>query len=96
MYLSGLWKEGEVKKVINEAIKKDMIPQLNEIQENESLYKIWAWTIVKYIEENYGKETINKIIRNYDVDDIFNILKCSIDDFEVQWKIWLKDENNLS
>lgn len=96
MYLSGLWKEGEVKKVINEAIKKDMIPQLNEIQENESLYKIWAWTIVKYIEENYGKETINKIIRNYDVDDIFNILKCSIDDFEVQWKTWLKDENNLS
>lgn len=95
MYLSELWKDGEVKKEINEAIKKDMIPQLNEIRENKSLYKKWSWTIVKYIEETYGKELINKIIRNYDVNCIFNILNSTVDDFEVKWKIWLKDENNL-
>ena len=95
MYLSELWKEGEVKKVIDEAIKNDIIPHLKEIQGNKSLYKTWAWTIVKYIEETYGKETINKIIRSYDEEDIFNIIKSSINDFEVQWKIWLNDEKNL-
>jgi len=96
MYLSELWKEGEVKKVIDEAIKNDIIPHLKEIQESKSLFKTWAWTIVKYIEETYGKEIINKIIRNYDEEDIFNIIKSSINDVEVQWKIWLNDEKNLA
>jgi len=96
MYLSELWKEREVKKVIDEAIKHDIIPHLKEIQESKSLFKTWAWTIVKYIEETYGKETINKIIRSYDEEGIFNIIKSSINDFEVQWRIWLNDEKNLS
>lgn len=96
IYLSKLWNEENINKEIKKAIKEDMIPSLKMIQENKSLYKTWGWTIVRYIEDVYGKETINEIIRKYDVDDIFNILKCSIDDFQVQWKTWLKDENNLS
>ncbi len=96
IYLSKLWNEENINKEIKKAIKEDMIPSLKMIQENKSLYKTWGWTIVRYIEDVYGKEIINEIIRKYDVDDIFNILKCSIDDFEVQWKTWLKDENNLS
>jgi hypothetical protein len=96
MYLSKLWNDENVKNSIKEAISEDMIPQLNEVQENKNLYKIWGWTIVKYIEETYGKEIIIKIIRSNTKNDIFSIIEISIDEFEDKWRSWLKDEENIS
>ena len=96
IYLSKLWNEENINKEIKKAIKEDMIPSLKMIQENKSLYKTWVWTIVRYIEEVYGKEIINEIIRKYDESDIFSIIKVPIDDFEDRWRAWLENEDNIS
>ncbi|WP_346887634.1 hypothetical protein [Clostridium sp. UBA1056] len=96
IYLSKLWDEENINKEIKKAMKEEMIPSLKMIQENKSLYKTWAWTIIRYIEEIYGKEIINEIIRKYDESDIFSVIKVPIDDFEDQWRAWLENEDNIS
>lgn len=95
IYLSNLWNEDGTNTILKNDIQGDTLPSLKEIQENEKLYKIWAWTIVKYIEEVYGKEIINKIIRSNDENYVFNIIGTSITEFEVQWTVWLKMNDNI-
>ncbi|AWZ49004.1 hypothetical protein C3495_09360 [Clostridiaceae bacterium 14S0207] len=96
VYLSQQWKyEKEFRKTVEENVKNCVIPNLRDIDKNRIFAYEWGWTLIKYIEEKYGKNTINKIVRNYENGDVFGYMKVNMELLEKQWKRWVLNEKNI-
>ncbi|MDK2584684.1 hypothetical protein QOZ83_02335 [Romboutsia sedimentorum] len=51
----------------------------------------WGGSIVKYIDETYGFDTVLNIIRNCGSDDVIGFISDDKGGFENNWRNWLLD-----
>lgn len=90
IYLSGQWRSGREIDRIAEGIRKKTIPAIKDMEDDSSgaveLSYTWGWTIVKYIDNTYGKYMIQKIVKECDDGDIFRMVGESLQEFEKRWK----------
>ena len=92
VYLSGQWKyedQYRFRQPVLKGIKEKLIPNLKEIQASIELCYDWGWTMVIFIENTYGKESILKIVRECDNGNVSGILGEDFKNFEKRWKEWL-------
>ncbi len=93
-YLSKQWKyEDDFRKPVLKGLGKK-IPGFKKIQNDVKLAYQWGWTIVKYIEHNYGQKMICTIVRNCRDGDVFKIIGETMRNSERKWKKYLKKETN--
>jgi hypothetical protein len=96
-YLSGQWQHEDgykFRQPVLQGLKVRSIPDVQEIQTSLELCYDWGWTIVMFIENIYGRETILRIVRECDNGDVFGMLGENIDTFQGKWKEWLLEESN--
>ncbi len=93
VYLSGQWKyEDEFREPVLEGLKIKEIPKFEEIKGDTELCYQWGWTIVKYIEFQYGQKMIVKIVRECADGNVIKIIGEPIENFEKEWKKYLENE----
>ena len=91
VYLSKQWQyEDGFRKPVLEAIKENKIPQITQIRTDRNLAYDWGWTIVRFIENVYGREIILKIVKQCADGDILSLLNEKIDRLDLQWRNWLQ------
>ena len=97
VYLSKQSKyEDEFRHTVCESIQKRNVPTLEEIEGKFEFAYEWGWTLIKYIEEVYGKQMINDILRNYDNGKVLEYMKVNKNIFEEQWKKYVLNKNNIN
>ncbi len=90
VYLSKQYEyEDEFKNPVIEGVLNKKIPSIEEINNNIVLCYDWGWTIVKYIDEVYGFDTVLNIFRNCGSYDVIGFMKNDKVEFEENWKAWL-------
>jgi len=77
---------------INNAIKNGDIPTLKEVTCNDNLCYLWGWSVVAFIENNFGKETIIKIVKETRNGNILDFVPDSVLLFENNWRVWISKE----
>ena len=86
-YLSGQWKHEEAYyRPVNEGIKSNEIPSFEDIKENYKFWYDWAWTIIMFIEESFGREMINWIVRECADDNPLIFTGLSESELEEEWR----------
>ena len=70
-------------------ISQNQIPCFRQVaSENKFAYE-WGWTIVKFIEDHYGKGMILQIIQECDDGDVFSFVGEDVHLIEKEWENWL-------
>jgi hypothetical protein len=96
-YLSGQWKyedQYKFRQPVLQGIKDKVIPDIEEIEASVELGYDWGWTIVMFIDKIYGRETIQRIVRECDNGDVFGMLGEDMNTFQGKWKEWLLEESD--
>ena len=99
VYLSGQWKyedQYRFRQPVLNGIKEKLIPDIKEIQASRELSYEWGWTIVMFVENTYGKEVVERIVRGCDKGDVFGIIGDHFKGIEDRWKKWLLGHNNVN
>ena len=88
VYLSEQYKEeGIFMKYLDEEVKRE-IPTFEEIVGRKAY--IFGWTIIKFLEEKYGKKLLMRIIKENNSEDILSSVSISKEKFYDEWKVYLK------
>jgi hypothetical protein len=98
VYLSDQWGHDSQFKFRNAAIdciEDKSVPDIREIQQSVSLAYDFGWTIVKFIEDTRGRESIVRAVRDAMKGDIFGALGVDIDTIEQQWKEWMLQQKEI-
>lgn len=96
-YLSGQWKhENDLgfREPVLQAMEKQAVPKLVQIEADTSLAYDFGWTMVKFIENAKGKETVSRIVKETTDGDVFRTLGEGVDNFQRKWKNWLLGSEN--
>lgn len=94
VYLSKQYKyEDEFNKPVIDGVSNNKIPKISDIIDDVMLSYDWGWTIVKYIYNIYGFDTILNIIRNCGSSDVIGFMKEDNIEFEEKWRAWLLVSN---
>jgi hypothetical protein len=90
-YLSTQWKyEPDVYSPVNQGIASNKIPGLNDIATSRKLAYDWGWTLVRFIENHFGKHTVIKIVKTCTDQNIIEKINMSVTEFEYNWREWMR------
>lgn len=90
VYLSEQYKyEDEFNKPVIDGIANNKIPKISDIIDDVMLSYDWGWTLVKYINDTYGFDTVLNIMINCGSSDVIGFIKEDKVKFEEKWRLWL-------
>lgn len=90
VYLSNQHKyEDEFKNPVIEGVLNNKISSVEDINNDVMLCYDWGWSLVEYIDETYGFDTVLNIIRNCGSTDVVGFMKEDKVEFKNKWKNWL-------
>lgn len=96
IFLSNQWRYDDIFRIpALKGIIQNQIPTFEQIQNDRSLSYDWGWTMVNFIEDNYGQKMINKIVRNCADGNVLNFSGTTIHAFEQNWMQWLAKPSNF-
>jgi len=82
--------EGAFRQAALSGIAKDAIPSLSQIDVDAALAYDWGWTIVSFIETEFGREMIARIVRECADGNVLAFLKDGLPNIEKRWRFWLQ------
>jgi hypothetical protein len=97
VYFSGQWLfEDEFRKAALDGVAERKIPSFKEIETERKLAYDWGWTIVRFIENTYGRDRIVQIVRECADGDVLHMIGEDLEELESRWKEWLLGDGNLA
>ena len=96
VYLSDQWRlEGDYKDPVLHGISGGNVPGVAELAADVKLAYDWGWTIVRFVEDAFGRQKVVQIVRECADGDLFSMLGEETSSLERRWKHWLVDEFEL-
>lgn len=90
IYFSNQYKyEDEFNESVIDGVSNNKIPKISNIIDDVMLSYDWGWTLVKYINDTYGFDTILNIMRNCGSSDVIGFIEENKVEFEEKWRDWL-------
>lgn len=93
VYLSGQWKyfdQFRFRLAVLQGLCQNCIPRLEEIRKDIKLSYDWGWTVVMYLEKVFGREMIQRIIRECDDGNVLTtITEENPEDISQRWRRWI-------
>jgi len=97
VYLSEQWLyDDEFIKPAFDSIAQNEIPGFHQIELERKLAYDWGWTIVWFIEANYGSEMILQVVKECVDGNVFSMVDAEVNSLEIRWKKWLLRKNKMS
>jgi len=96
VYLSGQWiyEDGFRKAAIDGVSQKD-VPGFRQIEEERQLAYDWGWTIVRFVESEYGSDMVLRIVKECADGQVFTVMGGETENLERQWRDWLTIKESL-
>ncbi len=79
-----------------DGIAAGVIPALVEVTADARLAYDWGWTIIAFIEAEYGKEMILRIVKECSGGEVLAFIDDQIDMMEQRWRAWLLSQGHLA
>ncbi len=93
VYCSGQWRnEEDFYGNAVAGVRNGSIPSLSSLVSDSGLAYDWGWTVVWYVDREYGRAMIGKIVRECSDGNVFAFLGSSVDSIEKHWSKWLATE----
>jgi len=92
VYFSNQWMFGgqfRFREPVLESIRDGQAPGMSAIQADHSLAYSFGWTIVRFIDQEMGTDSITKIVRQMRDGDVFSLLGMDAGVLEERWRAWL-------
>ena len=90
VYLSKQWMfEDDFRKPAAEGVRLNHIPRIEQIETSTALAYDWGWTLIRFMEETYGKSLLLKIVHTCRDGQVFAMIEDEISNFENRWRDWL-------
>jgi hypothetical protein len=96
IYLSDQWREPRETQRVLEAIEEGRVPSMAEMGGDSAwgsraarLPYVWGWTIVMYVEQVHGRDTVRRAVKDCADGDVPRALGVEPDRFECAWRSWL-------
>lgn len=97
IYFSDQWRtEDEFRSAALDGAARRDIPGFWQIESERKLAYDWGWTVVRFIEQRFGRERILQIVRECADGDVFSILGHPVEQLEARWRDWLLEEGSLT
>lgn len=93
VYLSNQWQfesQFQFREPVVAAMKRNEIPSWADVQTDPSFAYTFGWTLVRYIEHQWGKDALVRIITQMNDGDVLSQLGEDDATFEQGWRVWLK------
>jgi hypothetical protein len=72
-----------------EAVRGQGLPPFSEVQADRGLAYSFGWTVVRFIEQRWGWDSVLRIMREMEDGDVLAHLAVTADEFERRWREWL-------
>jgi len=92
VYLSGQWRhpsQFRFREPVLESLRDGRMPTLHAIQVDRSLAYSFGWTLVRFIEQENGKDAVVRIVRQMKDGDVFAALGEDAGALQTAWSAWL-------
>jgi Peptidase MA superfamily len=92
VYLSNQWMfsgQFRFREPVLESIRSGETPNMSAIQADHALAYSFGWTIVRFIDQELGRDTIARIIKRMRDGDVFSLLGMDAGVLENRWHAWL-------
>jgi len=92
VYLSEQWQyesQFRFREPVIAAEQEKCIPSLADIERDPALAYAFGWTLVRFIEQQCGRETVRRGIRQMADGDVFAAIRQARNCFERDWQAWL-------
>ena len=96
VYLSGQWiYEDEFRKAAIDGVSQKDVPGFRQIEEERQLAYDWGWTIVRFVESEYGSDMVLRIVKECADGQVFTVMGGETENLERQWRDWLTIKESL-
>jgi hypothetical protein len=94
VYLSQQWlHDAAFRTPALDGVAQRHMPGFSQIAADTRLAYDWGWTIVRFIEQTYGKDMIVRIVKGCSDGDVFSMAGEERAGLETRWMVWLLDES---
>ncbi len=96
MYTSGQWQEPEFLQEVLSMVEANALPSISQMQDGAvatdgvKLCYVWGWTLVMYVDREFGRHIVRRIVRECEDGDVIRVLGQTQQHFEPAWREWLK------
>lgn len=84
VYATGQYKDRLTVKNIKEDLADSRLPDIAAMKGRDAY--VWGWSLVRYIDKLFGRETLKKIMVESCTGDILGFLKLRKKEFELEWR----------
>lgn len=96
VYFSDQWRyEDDFRKPALDGVAKGEVPSLEQIETEAKHAYDWGWTIVAFIESQYGRETVVRIVRECADGDVCGALDMPRETVQDRWRAWICNAEEL-
>lgn len=97
VYFSDQWQyEDEFRRAAIEGVASKDVPRIKQIERDRKLAYDWGWTLVKFIENAFGKKMILQIVRECSDGKVFSVIGEDLEDIELHWTAWMNTKGSLT
>ncbi len=97
VYISAQWRhENDFRRPVLKGVEENRVPRIAQIQTDRRLGYDWGWTIVRFINNTYGKEMILRIAKECPDGDVFSVIGEEASGLENRWRDWLVGDGRLT
>jgi hypothetical protein len=92
VYLSDQWRHDSqfcFREPVLESLRASRVPALAAVLASPSLAYSFGWTVVRFIEQEKGKGSIARVVREMKDGDVLSALGEDADRFAAAWTAWL-------
>jgi hypothetical protein len=94
VYLSDQWLHDDAWRTpALDGIAQRNMPGFRQIEADTRLAYDWGWTMVRFIEQTYGRDMIVQMVRECSDGDVFSVIGEASANLEARWRTWLLDES---
>lgn len=91
VYLSEQWRyDDEFRKPALVGVADAAIPHFAQLETERKMAYDWGWTMVRFIERQYGQGMILRIVKECGDGNVFTVMGENASQLESQWRHWLQ------